>query len=294
MKSVVLSALLLVSASAALGGGRPVQPVGAGPGLDAGQAEYEILAIRYATITDFAVSGLVMGAPRSERMDIAMVLWLIRDGERVILFDSGFHRERWMESFDVADFIRPDSAVRLAGVAPEDVTDVIISHAHWDHMGGIDLFPQAVIHIQREEYEYYSGEAWQDGGRSGGIDAADIEELVRRNIAGRVHWVDGDDAEVLPGIRAYTGARHTYASQYIRVDGSQPIVLASDNCYLYRNLDEHAASATFSPADRPANLAAQDRMIELAGSRDRVVPGHDPGLFERFPTEGRIARIRSP
>lgn len=255
-------------------------------------AAWSIEAIRYATIEGFPVSGLVMGAPADERMDIAMVVWLLRDGERTVLFDAGFHRAQWLERFDVVDYIRPDSAVRLAGVSPGDVTDLIISHAHWDHMGGIDLFPNAMLHIQRDEYEYYTGRAWQEGGRHGGIDEADIVELVRRNMAGRVRLLDGDDVEVLPGIRAYTGARHTFASQYIRVDGAQPFVLASDNCYLYRNLEMGLASATFEPADRTANTAAQARMIELAGSVERVVPGHDPLQFRRYGSDGRVAGIR--
>jgi glyoxylase-like metal-dependent hydrolase (beta-lactamase superfamily II) len=104
--------------------------------------------------------------------------------------------------------------------------------------------------------------------------------------------VDGDDKEILPGIRAYTGARHTFASQYIRVDGQPPYVLASDNCYLYENLNSHRASATFEPADAAGNIVAQQRMVELAGSADRVVPGHDPAQFTRFPTTGRVAKIR--
>jgi hypothetical protein len=69
-------------------------------------------------------------------------------------------------------------------------------------------------------------------------------------------------------------------------------VLASDNCYLYRNLDARAPVATFSPDDRAANLAAFDRMAALAGSKQRIVPGHDPLQFQRFPTKGRVARIR--
>jgi glyoxylase-like metal-dependent hydrolase (beta-lactamase superfamily II) len=98
--------------------------------------------------------------------------------------------------------------------------------------------------------------------------------------------------EILPGIRAYTGARHTFASQYIRVAGEMPFVLASDNCYLYENLRSHRASATFDPSDAEANVAAQQRMISLAGSAERVVPGHDPEQFVRFPTNGRVAQIR--
>ena len=104
--------------------------------------------------------------------------------------------------------------------------------------------------------------------------------------------MDGDDVQILPGIRVYTGARHTYAWEYVRVTGPPSFVLASDNCYLYRNLETHAPGATFTPADRPANLAAQERMIQLAGSRERVVPGHDALQFERYPTRGRVARIK--
>jgi glyoxylase-like metal-dependent hydrolase (beta-lactamase superfamily II) len=253
--------------------------------------EYSIQAIRYASVED-EVAGLVMGAPKDEKINIAMVVWLIRGGGRNILFDSGYHRDTFLKYFPATEYIRPDEAVKVAGVKPEEITDVVISHAHWDHMGGIDLFPKATVWIQKEEFRYYTGDAWQAGGEHGGIDPEDAKELVRLNTEGRLRLVDGDDVEVLPGIRAYTGARHTYASQYLRVEGNPPFVLASDNCYLYRNLTEHKASATFSDADWPANIKNQERMIQLAGSPDRVIPGHDALQFQKFPTQGRIAKIK--
>lgn len=254
--------------------------------------EYSIQAIRYASAPGVPVSELVVGGPKDAKIEIAMVVWLIRGGGRTILFDSGFHRETFLKDFPMKDYLRPDKAVETAGVKPDEVTDIVISHAHWDHMGGIDLFPKANIWIQKEEYRYYTMEAWQPGGDHGGIDAEDAKELVQLNTEGRMHLVDGDNVEIFPGIRAYTGARHTYASQYLRVDGNPPFVLASDNCYLYLNLSSHLASATFSDADHAANIAAQPRMIELAGSPDRVVPGHDALQFQKFPTEGRVAKIK--
>jgi len=253
--------------------------------------EYSIQAIRYASAED-EVAGLVMGAPKGEKINIAMVVWLIRGGGHNILFDSGYHRDTFLKYFPSTEYIRPDEAVKLAGVQPEEITDVVISHAHWDHMGGIDLFPKANVWIQKEEYRYYTGEAWQPGGNHGGIDPEDVKVLVQLNTEGRLRLVDGDNVEILPGIRAYTGSRHTYASQYLRVEGNPAFVLASDNCYLYRNLSTRAASATFSEADHTANIAAQARMIELAGSADRVVPGHDTLQFQKFSTEGRIAKIK--
>jgi len=278
-----ISALALPALVCALAGFAPTFPT---------PPNYSIQAIRYGTVKDFPVAALVMGAAKNEKTDIAMVIWLIRGGGRNVLFDSGFHREQWLKEFPSADYLRPDDAVKLAGVEPEDVTDIVISHAHWDHMGGIDLFPKATVWIQKQEYAYYTGDAWLPGGKHGGIDPDDVGALVRLNTSGRLRLVDGDNVEILPGIRAYTGARHTFASQYIRVDGNPPFVLASDNCYLYRNLVEHKASATFSEEDRPANIRNQARMIELAGSADRVVPGHDLFQFERFSAQGRIAKIR--
>ena len=247
--------------------------------------DYSIQAIRYATIPDFPVAELVIGAPQDQKMDIAMVFWLIRGNRHNILFDAGFHREKWFKEFTIKDFLSPDEAVKLAGVQPADITDIVISHAHWDHMDGIDLFPKATVWIQKEEFHHYTGEAWQSSEGHGGIDPEDVQFLVRLNTEGRLRLVDGDNQEILPGIRAYTGARHTYASQYLSVaepDG-KPFVLASDNCYLYRNLKDHAPSATFSEADRPGNIAAQQRMIELSGSPERVIPGHDPEILRPGP-----------
>ena len=257
-----------------------------------GGTEYTIQAIRYGTLPGFPVSALVMGAPKEEKIDIAMVVWLVRGGGHNVLFDTGFHRESWLKQFAMQDYLRPDQAVATAGVKPEDVTDIVISHAHWDHMGGIDLFPRATVWIQKEEYRYYTADGWQAGGQHGGIDPNDVQELVRLNTEGRVRLVNGDDVEILPGLRAYTGSRHTYASQYIRVEGSPSFVLASDNCYLYRNMAEHRASATFAEGDQPGNVKQQARMVELAGSADRVVPGHDPAQFARFPAQGRVAKIK--
>jgi glyoxylase-like metal-dependent hydrolase (beta-lactamase superfamily II) len=256
------------------------------------QPIYSIDAIHYATVKDYPLSGMIPGAPADQKINLAMVFWLIRGGGHTILFDSGFHMQKWIDQFHVTDFLSPDKAMQEAGVDPAAVTDVIISHAHWDHMDGIDLFPKATIWIQKAEYEYYTATAWQPGGHHGGIEPNDIQELVRRNIAGQVRLVDGDDKEVLPGIRAYTGARHTFASQYIRVEGQPPFVLASDNCYLYENLRSRRAGATFEPSDASANIAAQQRMIDLAGSPDRVVPGHDMAQFTKFPSTGRVAHIR--
>ncbi len=93
--------------------------------------------------------------------------------------------------------------------------------------------------------------------------------------------MNGDAQEILPGIVCYTGGKHTFASQFVGVKAkSGTVVLASDNAYLYENLEKHVPIA--ATLDAVSNLRAQDRMKELAGDTRRIVPGHDPAVMKRF------------
>jgi glyoxylase-like metal-dependent hydrolase (beta-lactamase superfamily II) len=243
---------------------------------------YEIYAIRYATLPDFDVSDLVTGAEAGRKLDIAMMIWLVRGNGRNILVDSGFYHERFFKDWQVKDFTKPSDALKRVGLKPEDITDVIISHMHWDHADGMDLFPNARIWIQKDELEYYAGEAWQSKDTHGGIDEEDVLTLVKLNTQGRVGMVNGDAQEIIPGVTCYTGGKHTYQSQYVGVQTTAgTVVLASDNMYLYENLERHAPIAT--TVDAASNLRAQDRMKQIAFRPGFIVPGHDPAVFAKFP-----------
>lgn len=252
---------------------------------------YEIYAIRYATILNFPVAELVKGADPSRKLDIAMMIWLVRGNGRTILVDSGFYHDRFFKDWQVKDFTRPSDALGKIGVKPEDVTDVIITHMHWDHADGMDLFPNARIWIQKDEFNYYTREAWQSRDTHGGIDPEDVLTLVKLNTQGRVGLVNGDAQEILPGVICYTGGKHTYQSQYVGVQTSAgTVVLASDNMYLYENLEKHVPIA--ATLDAESNLRAQDRMRQIAARPELIIPGHDPAVFAKFPNPALgVARI---
>jgi glyoxylase-like metal-dependent hydrolase (beta-lactamase superfamily II) len=246
-------------------------------------ANYEVFAVRFAHVP-YALASLVAGAEKGPQIDIAFTVWPIRDttSGRVFLVDAGFYRDKFVQRWKPQDFVRPSAALQAGlGIAPEKVTDIVITHSHWDHADGADLFPNATIWIQKEEYEYYIDESGKVR-NSGGVDADDAAMLASLKAAGRIRLVDGDNQEIAPGIRVYTGGKHTFASQYVGVatrDGT--VIVASDNAYLYKNLEEHLPIA--QTLDRAMNLHAQARMLQLAGSPARVIPGHDPAVFSRFP-----------
>ncbi|HEY1939108.1 MAG TPA: N-acyl homoserine lactonase family protein [Candidatus Angelobacter sp.] len=256
---------------------------------------YEVYAIRYASIPDFPVNALITGAAPDRKLAIAMTIWLIRGNGRVILVDSGFYRPQFFKEFKVEGFLKPSDAVAQSGITPaltaEDVTDVIITHMHWDHADGVDLFPHARIWLQKDEYTYYTGEAWQSPRTHGGIEPEDVLAAVKLNLAGRVTLVNGDAQEIFPGITCYIGGKHTFQSQFVGVNTKAgTVILASDNMYLYENLEKHVPIA--QTLDAASNLRAQDRMKQLAASPNLIIPGHDPLVFNKFPKiNDRTVRI---
>lgn len=254
---------------------------------------YEAYAVRFGTLPQFLVAGLVAGADPARRLDIPVMVWLLKGSNgRRVLVDSGFYRQKFVDQWKVRDFRSPAEAVTAAGVRPEEITDIIISHAHWDHVDGADLFPKATVWIQRDEYAYYTGQAWHARNTHGGIDEEDMLALLRINMQGRLRFVEGDGQEPIPGIRCYTGGKHTWASQYVGVQtAGGTAVFTSDNVYLYENLEKQVPIA--QTLDAASNLEAQERIRKLASDPSLVVPGHDPAVFERYPrVADGIVRIR--
>jgi glyoxylase-like metal-dependent hydrolase (beta-lactamase superfamily II) len=286
MRTILACITLLGLMTSAAAQNRPPAPAQA----PAASPRYEVYAIRYAELPGFSAADLVEGAERARKLDIAMVFWLVRSADRAVLVDTGFYRDRLMRQWKPANYIKPSDAVAKLGLKPEDITDIILTHMHWDHADGMDLFPNARVWVQKDEYAYYTGEAWQTRAH-GGIEPDDVLAAVKLNLAGRLRFVNGDAQQVLPGIVCYTGGKHTWQSQYVSVATEQgTVVLASDNVYLYENLDTHKPIA--QTLDRESNLRAQERMRALASSPRLIVPGHDPAIFTRFPKPGDgVAKI---
>ena len=259
----------------------------------AGPATYDAYAVRFGILPAFSVSGLIAGAERDRKLDIPVMVWLLKGSNgRTVLIDSGFYRQKFLDQWKPQNFRTPAAAVEAAGVKPDAVTDIVISHAHWDHVDGADLFPNATVWIQREEYRYYTGEAWHARNTHGGVDADDVLALLKINTQGRLRFVEGDDQEIIPGVRCYTGGKHTRESQFCSVKlAGGTAVFTSDNVYLYENFDKHVPIA--QTLDAASNLKAQDRAKSLASDPRLLVPGHDPAVFERFErVADGVVRIR--
>jgi len=251
---------------------------------------YQVYAVKFASAGyRFPIASWALGGPETDSVTMDFMVWLIKgDNGRNVLVDAGFRRD--MKDFpDAKEFAivyrsSPDSALGGLGLKAGDVTDIILSHPHWDHIDGISLFPNAHIWIQKEDYNYFVGGSWQKGQNSGGYEPRNVRALVDLNMAHRVTLVDGDNKEIVPGIKVFTGSRHTYNSQYVLVaTPSKKIVLASDNIWVYYSLEHLRPPSEGGTMDTTGYVNAMRRMKTLATSPRYIIPGHDAKVFSLFP-----------
>ena len=245
---------------------------------------YEIYALKFATLNfKMPVAFSAVGSTSKDSTDICYMVYLLKGNNgRTILVDAGFTETPAMYNMQAFTYIRPDSILKKININPGDITDLIITHPHWDHMGGIDLFPKAMVWMQEKDYNYFVGAAWQKDGDNSGFNSKDVYKIIQKNIDKQLMLVKGDSIEIIPGIRVFIGSRHTYESQYVLVGtGSDKVIIASDNSWLYYNLTSLLSiPITF---DQKAFIENLKRMKRMVKNIDLIIPGHDPLVFSKFP-----------
>ncbi len=256
--------------------------------VNAQKENYEVYALSFASVAHPSpISLMADKGPDKDSMNIDFMIWLIKGNNgKNILVDAGFLNDMEdAKGFDIGKYMRPDSTLLKLGLKATDITDIIISHPHWDHIDGVGLFPNAHVWMQKEDYNYFVSTAWQKGGNHGGFNKRDVRMMLDINLAGRLTLVDGDDKEIIPGIKVYTGSRHTFNSQYALVQtGTNKIILASDNIWIYYNLEHLAPASKGGTFDPTAYVKSMQRMKTLVTDTKYIIPGHDAKIFSIFPT----------
>lgn len=254
-----------------------------------GQANtYDIYALAYTGSNKMPVSQVAVGATANDSITAIAMFWLLKGNNgHVILVDAGFTDTSQFPFFN--NYVRPDIVLQKINVNPGDITDLIITHPHFDHIGGIDLFPNAMLWMQQEDFDYFVNDAWQKNGVTVGLNKKDVPKLIEKSIDGKLTLVKGDSIEIIPGIRVFTGSRHTYQSQYILANGTTgKTIIASDNVWYYYNL-EHLLPIplTFDP---DGYVTSMKRMKSLVSDSRHIIPGHDALVFSVFPkvTDGVV------
>jgi glyoxylase-like metal-dependent hydrolase (beta-lactamase superfamily II) len=244
------------------------------------QNHYKIYAIKFAQrLHKIPSSARAIGDKSGDSTGVYYMIWLLKgDNGKTILVDAGFSDPTGYEDMQ---FTRPDSALQKLNIQPEDITDIILTHPHWDHINGIDLFPKAMVWMQQEDHDQFVKYINEKGEVSNGYTKKDADKLLKKKSENKLTLVKGDNIEILPGIKVFTGSKHTFESQYVVLGPDKDrTIIASDNCWFYYNLTSMLPSLSLDPQAYVNNLK---RMKSLVKNIDYIIPGHDPLVFTKFP-----------
>lgn len=108
----------------------------------------KIVALKYGESV-FGENYIFKGGNKDTLLPISFVIYLIQTESKNILVDVGCDDGA---GFEMSVFKKPVAVLKEYGLEPDDITDVVITHAHHDHVEAIGYYEKATIHIQTDEY----------------------------------------------------------------------------------------------------------------------------------------------
>lgn len=162
----------------------------------------------------------VHSADELNRIELALRLLLIKTENKNILIDTGigdYHGDKFDQRFAICGPLSPlEKALAELKLAPSDITDLVISHLHFDHVGGIGvmkngamepLLKNATLHLHAKHYEYSFHPTERDTGSfQSEYYSPAIDWYKAQN---QLHLLDGMEGEILPGLKFRCSMGHT-------------------------------------------------------------------------------------
>ena len=251
---------------------------------------YEVTIVRYGTRrttrSDVYLNYSLYGEPDGP-IGMDYFFWLVRNDEHTIVVDTGFskaggeHRSR-------TTLISPPEAFEALGVDPSDEPTVVLTHAHYDHIGNLDHFPRSQLVIARAELEFWQTPTSRQVQFHHSVEDADLAELTDALQDGRVRTFD-DTVQLADGVDVIRVGGHTPGQSLVRVRTTNgPVLLASDALHYYEEGEKGMPFVSVANlVDMYAGFDTIDEMVS-ADARTSLVSGHDPSTLERFGNTGGV------
>ena len=242
--------------------------------------EYELFAVRYAMRDAKRSNHFIGGDPHDAPMPMDYFVWLARSPERTFVIDTGFTAEVAAQRKRVHLRCPTEGLARL-GIVADSVTDVILTHLHYDHVGNFHKFPNAAFHLQEREMAHATSHFMSYPHMRHSHEVDDVVGMVRALYAGRLNLYPGG-LELAPGIELVPTPGHTPGLQCARVHTKRGwVVVASDASHYYEHMEKFRPFTTvFNVGDMLDSFAL---LKKIAPTPKHIVPGHDPLVMRRYP-----------
>lgn len=225
---------------------------------------------------------------------------LLQGEGKNILIDTGINpedpvKQNILFAAGIGHTHTPREILETVGVTPEDIDAVILTHAHFDHAGAMECYPNAVFYLQEREFlgwsEYLSDPRLSTLGMFS-TNPDDIKRLRTLKEKGRLILIDGDKQDLFPGISVMAASfGHTFGMQMVMIENDDTLFIhVGDVANIPENIFGTEAHPYFIPnlkfgIGSPYYAIADYEMILKwsLGKLDKIIMTHDGTRRERYP-----------
>jgi N-acyl homoserine lactone hydrolase len=271
-------------------------------------SDYSVWVLEYSYVKSYHKSGVLYGAHNQGHVKLPYCYAVIKGNGHVAMVDVGYNDKEYGkhlgDKFGVENWRSPKEVLAGIGLTPEDVDTVFITHAHFDHFGNVEDFPNAKFYIQEREIAKWTWAMtlpdrlrWM----MVAVDPGDIVRGVELARQKRLVCIDGPLQNVLPNIDLHVAYdSHTFGSMWVEVrndgkaESSDTWVLAGDLVYVFENIQGPGGVVDLDTMYTPVGLAvgsqmnlvmATEEMMKKVGyEARRVIPVHEERLKDAFPS----------
>jgi glyoxylase-like metal-dependent hydrolase (beta-lactamase superfamily II) len=247
------------------------------------KSNYEVFAVNYAGPFDRKLAMLLFNTGWAEDMQINYYVWAIRaaNGETTLV-DTGTGKA-WGPKFK--GFFPPEQMVGRIGIKPEQVTRIVVSHMHFDHIGGVtdfaQAFPAAKFYVQKKEFDFWINSPLSQKAAYKPLQNPDANKAFAELAKGpRVVKIDGDKV-IAPNMELLLATGHTPALQAVLIPTAKgQTIVGSDSAHLFRSFKEDVPSGLIT--NLPVWLETYEKLRSKAPV-ENIFPGHDIKMLTDFP-----------
>jgi glyoxylase-like metal-dependent hydrolase (beta-lactamase superfamily II) len=242
---------------------------------------YEIYAVKYAGPLISSVAMVLWNTDWEKRIERNYYIWVIRGNGEALIVDCGVAPSLAKER-RITGYINPVEVLARLGLDASQIKRVIITHVNFDHISGIELYPNATYYIQKKEFNFWIKDPIAKKPPFVRVtDPVGNAHLAELEGTERLIMIDGDQA-ILPGIELLLAPGHTPGLQVVAVNTAKGTAIVGSDCaHIFRNYEEEIPSTFIT--DMVAWMETYDKLKSKVSSINLLFPGHDLKMATHYP-----------